>query len=152
MYSCSFSLTQPMKNLIKRTLAFTNPLLCRTWKVVFKASQSPNNPYRWHCPQPNSRGSCPLINLACPSAKHWIRLQDWCIIQHSRGWERKSVVWSHLTLGRAAKREGWRRMRGRNESDGRGGEDGGEEETERRGGGGGGEWWKEERERNKVQD
>lgn len=48
------------------------------------------------------------------------------------------MVWSHLTLGRAAKRERYRRMRGRNESDGRGVEDGGGErrrqKKERRGG------------------
>lgn len=35
------------------------------------------------------------------------------------------MVWGHLTLGTATKRERWRRMRGRNESDGGGVEDGG---------------------------
>lgn len=104
------------------------------WQFVLKLNQSPNNlrgnSYGLHCPQPNSRGSCPLINLACPSAKHWISLQDCCIIQHSHGWERMSVVWSHLSLGRAAKQKRWRRMRWWNESNGRQIEGGGRGQEE----------------------
>lgn len=142
MHSCSFSLTWQMKKT----------LLYHTWKFVFKAYQSPNNlkanPYGLHCPQPNSRGSCPLINLACPSAKHWIRLQDCCIIQHIAVGERGSL-WSGVTLlwqsSKAREmekdeREKWKWWKG---------SWGWEEETERGGEGG---WCKRERERNKVRD
>ena len=112
MHSCSFWHD-------KWKFACTITQLYHFWCLFFKLRQSLNNPKENpYGPQPNSRGSCPLINPACPSAKHWISLQHWCIIQHRRGWERKSVVWSHLTLGGAAKRGRWRRRRGRNESNG----------------------------------
>lgn len=94
-------------------------------------------------------GSCPLINPACPSAKRRISLQDCCIIQHSRG--RKSVVWSHLSLGRAAKRKRWRRMRGRSERKGSTVEAGGGRQREvDEGHDGGGERQREKR--NEVRD
>lgn len=53
------------------------------------------------------RGPCPLINLTCPSSKHWICLQDFCIIHHICGRKRKSAVWSHLSLStRELERDG----------------------------------------------
>lgn len=97
---------------------------CVSDSLFLKVNPSPNNlkgnPYGLNCPQTSNRGSCPLINLSCPFTKHWISLQDCCIIQRSRGYERKSVVWSHLTLGRVAKRKRLRWRRGRNEGNGRG--------------------------------
>lgn len=75
-----------MKNLISKAFALPTYSFSVSDSLFLKVNPSPNNlkgnPYGLHCPQPSNRGSCPLINLSCPSAKHWISFQECCIIQH----------------------------------------------------------------------